>query len=187
MLKTIKRAGPARLVVKSVAYVATAAFQGTVGGKAIFTQIADDAGRVVYTALGETTLGRASDAKLTEAKVKATLFAALLTQAKPTHWLERGHLTFGVDEPGMGLAAIGTINADDWILKAPYMVIKTAAGHAIPGPVEIAYPLSLAHLSDREPRVSEINRDIFSACVRSGFYRELTGPEAIEHGDLMPA
>jgi hypothetical protein len=187
MLKTIKRAGPARLVVKSVAYGATTAYQGTVSGQAIFTQIADDTGRVVYTALGETTLGRASAAKLTQAKVKATLFAALLAQAKPNHWLESGHLTFGVDEPGMGLAAIGTINADDWILQAPYMVIKTATGHAIPGPIEVAYPMSLAHLSDREPRVSEINRDIFSACVRSGFYRELTGAEAIEHSDLMPA
>jgi hypothetical protein len=43
------------------------------------------------------------------------------------------------------------------------MVMKTPAGHAIPGPVEIAYPLSLAQLSDQEPRVREINRDIFSA------------------------
>lgn len=186
MLKTIERAGPARLAVKSVQWVKTTAYQGTAGGSAIFTQIADEAGRVVYTALGETVLGRESEAKLAEAKAKAAIFAALLTQAKPTHWLAAGHLTFGVDEPGMGLAAIATINADDWILTAPYMVIKTAAGHAIPGVVEVAYPLSLAHLADREQRVSQINRDIFSACVRSGFYRPLTGPEAIDHGDLMP-
>ena len=186
MLKTIERAGPARLTVKSVAYVKAGALQGTARGDAIYTQIADEAGRVVYTALGETTLGRPSDTKLTEAKAKAALFAGLLIKAKPTHWLGAGHLTFAVDEPGYGLAAIATINVDDWLIRAPYLRVKRGDDWVVASEPEIVYPLSLAHLSDGEQRVSEITRDIFSACVRSGFYRPLTGAEAVEHGNLMP-
>lgn len=119
MLKTIGRAGPARLAVKSVAYVEAGAFQGTAKGVAIFTQIADETGRVVYVSHGETTLGRGSDAKLTEANATAAVFATLLTAAKPLRWLAPDPLTFAVDEPGMGLAAIATINQEDWILRAP--------------------------------------------------------------------
>lgn len=187
MLKTMERAGPARLSVKSVAYVDAAAFQGTVGGQAIYTQIADETGRVVYTALGEVTLGRQSDSKLAEAKAKAALFADVLNKAKPTHWLAPGPLTFAVDEPSTGLAAIATINVDDWVVRAPYLRIKKGDQWVAASKPEIVYPLSLAHLSDAEQRVSEITRDIFAACVRSGFYRPLTAAEAVEHGHLMPA
>jgi hypothetical protein len=186
MLKIIERAGPARLAVKSVAYVEAGAFQGTAKGVAILTEIADEAGRTVYANLGETELGRGSEAKLSEARAKAALFADVLAKAKPTHWLALGHVTFAVDEPGTGLAAIATINANDWIVRAPYLRIKRGDAWVAASPPEIVYPLSLAHLSDGEQRVSEITRDIFAGCVRSGFYRSLTGPEAIEHSALMP-